>query len=303
MRARQLLTLVLCAQALLALCLAAAAHLLWRAPLWLALLGGLLCVLLLRLCINLNNFRLSAPVPALALAARVRLVGEEFVASLVASSWHMPRARAHVCAYADDRRAPVLLLHGYGCNSGYWRALVARLERARISHATLDLEPLLASIDDYAASIEGAIRDLVSVTGATEVVLVAHSMGGLAARAYLRAYGSARVAHLITLGTPHAGTRLAARAPGCNAAQMRSGSSWLDALAASETAATRSMITSLYSHHDNIVAPQTSSVLAGAKNIGIDAVGHVALGANRRVLDLLMLCIDSSRALGKDVGC
>ncbi|HEU4778115.1 MAG TPA: hypothetical protein VFS95_14965, partial [Telluria sp.] len=101
--------------------------------------------------------------------------------------------------------------------------------------------------------------------------------------------------HIFTLGTPHHGTSLAQMGVGKNAAQMRrsatdgeGGSAWLRALADSETPQTRALITSLYTHHDNIVAPQTSSVLPDAHNIAFGGVGHVAMGRNRRVLDRLM---------------
>jgi hypothetical protein len=116
-------------------------------------------------------------------------------------------------------------------------------------------------------------------------------MGGLVARAWMRVHGSARVARVITLGSPHHGTALARVGPGANAAQMRRaehGGTWLQALDAGETAQTRALITSIYTHHDNIVAPQTSSVLAGARNIGFGGVGHVALGSNPRVLAEVM---------------
>ena len=70
-------------------------------------------------------------------------------------------------------------------------------------------------------------------------MIVAHSMGGLVARAYLRRHGGAQVARVITLGTPHHGTALANLAPGSNARQMsRPGgqpNAWLAQLAASET--------------------------------------------------------------------
>ncbi len=47
------------------------------------------------------------------------------------------------------------------------------------------------------------IGDIEAATGASQVVLVGHSMGGLVARAYLRRYGGAKVRRLITIGTPH----------------------------------------------------------------------------------------------------
>ncbi len=211
------------------------------------------------------------------------------------TSWIMPRARAGQRLYADARVPPVLLLHGYGCNSGYWRQLTARLDAAHISHATLDLEPILAGIDDYVPLVAQAMARLCAASGAARVHIVAHSMGGLVARAYLRAHGGARVARIITLGTPHHGTSLASFGLGANAAQMRRHpararpeSDWLAALADGETAAMRAQLTSIYTHHDNIVSPQSSSELEGARNLAFGGVGHVALGRNARILDCVM---------------
>jgi triacylglycerol esterase/lipase EstA (alpha/beta hydrolase family) len=145
-----------------------------------------------------------------------------------------------------------------------------------------------ASIDAYVPLVEEGVRALLAATGASRVVIVAHSMGGLVARAWTRAHGHACVARVITLGTPHHGTSLASLGIGENALQMRRDGTWLRDLAASEDPATRALITSIYTHHDNIVAPQTSSELEGAHNIALGGVGHVALGANARVLATVM---------------
>jgi triacylglycerol esterase/lipase EstA (alpha/beta hydrolase family) len=54
--------------------------------------------------------------------------------------------------------------------------------------------------------VDKAVADLRQRTGAAQVALVCHSMGGLVARAYLRAYGDEAVACVVTLGSPHRGT-------------------------------------------------------------------------------------------------
>ncbi len=268
-------------------------------PGWLALLDGLGILLAVRLAITANNFHMSwryrSATPErfrLGLRGQLRLFFGEFVATMAYSSWTMPIARASERIYADATVPPVLLLHGYGCNSGYWAHLLPRLDRAHISHARLDLEPMLAAIDDYVPMVDAAIARLCRDSGAAQVVIVAHSMGGLVARATLRAVGPQRIAHIITLGTPHHGTRLASFGPGRNARQMRFDGdlqdSWLAALAASENDAKRALITSIFTHHDNIVAPQTSSHLPGARNLEFGGVGHVAMGRNRRILDCVM---------------
>ena len=268
----------------------------------LALAGALVLVLLVRMCITANNFivtsRHASETPAdyrIGLAGGARLFGEEFMATMLHSSWFMARAVPRESIHPGSLVPPVLLLHGYGCNCGYWAQLTPMLDAERISYAAVDLEPVLGSIDDYLQSVEQAVASLCTKTNAPKVIIVAHSMGGLVARAYLRTHGAACIAHVFTLGTPHHGTSLANMGVGRNAAQMRRSnhpdapeSAWLRQLAASEPAATRALITSFYTHHDNIVAPQTSSALPGARNIEFGGVGHVAMGRNRRVLTRLM---------------
>jgi triacylglycerol esterase/lipase EstA (alpha/beta hydrolase family) len=301
--ARRLLRALLAVQALAAAAIAFAAYAWFGATAWQALLAGLGSVLLVRLVINANNFvlaaRFASPTPAafrLGLGGRLRLFAEEFRASMLESSWHMTRGAAHARIHPGSTLPPVLLLHGYGCNSGYWAHLVPLLDAARISHATVDLEPVMGDIDGYVPLVERAVSELCAQAGAGKVAIVAHSMGGLVARAWMRRHGSARVARVITLGTPHHGTSLASFGLGANAAQMRRArgtagaaeSAWLRQLAASEDGATRALITSIYTHHDNIIAPQTSSMLPGARNIEFGGVGHVALGSNPRILAAVM---------------
>jgi pimeloyl-ACP methyl ester carboxylesterase len=300
MSSRLLLRLVLLVQVLIACAIAAGAARAGAGP-WHAAAIGLASIVLVRLAINANNFlmsrRVASPTPhqhQISVPGALRMVGEEFAASMLASSWHMPRARPCTRIHPGSSTPPVLLLHGYGCNSGYWAHLTPRLDAAGISHATLDLEPLTGDIDGFADAIEEGATRLRRAAGAPQVIIVGHSMGGLAARAWLRRHGSAQAARVITLGTPHHGTCLAAFGIGVNAAQMRRAGvdgpacTWLRELAAHEDVATRARITSIYTHHDNIVAPQTSGHLEGARNLELGGVGHVALGGNRRVLALVM---------------
>ena len=289
-RARTLLRLVLLVQVAALLLIAWA---LWRhgVPAWGALPAGCGAVALVRFAINMNNFVMAGragsvtpPEFRLDARARLRMLAEEFGISMLMTSWHIPLAREGMRVHPGSRHVPVLLVHGYGCNSGYWARLVPLLDRAGISHAGVDLEPVAGSIDDYVPLIEARVQALCAATGAQRIAIVAHSMGGLAARAWLRRHGDARLARLITLGTPHQGTALARFGPGKNAVQMRRGSAWLRDLAAFETPAMRARVVSIYTHHDNIVAPQDSGVLAGARNVAFGGVGHVALCSNPRVL-------------------
>ncbi len=301
MSARLLVRVLLLVQAASAAAIAYVALHWYGASAWLALLAGLGAVVLVRLLVNANNFVMSArcasPTPSafqLGLRGRLQLFGEEFVASMLQSSWFMARAAAATRIHPGSAHPPVLLLHGYGGNSGYWVHLTPLLDAARISHASVDLEPLLGDIDGYVPLVQRAAEDLCAKAGADKLVIVAHSMGGLVARAWMRRHGTARVARVITLGTPHHGSSLARFGIGTNAAQMRRAdgaapdNAWLRELAAAEDVQVRALVTSIYTHHDNMIAPQTSCLLPGARNIAFGGVGHMALGSNARVLAEVM---------------
>jgi len=295
---------------LLALQLLVAAGIGWLAkrylyvdPTVLAALTGLTGVLLLRLLITANNFflawRFASDTPdeyRLTWRQACTLFLGEFRATMIASSWTMPFHGFTKRIAPQPAGLPVLLIHGYGCNSGYWHSMRKALQRERVSHYAVNLESVMCGIDEYVPLVQAAVERLCSDTGQCRILIVAHSMGGLAARAYLRKCGSHRIAKIITLGTPHHGTGLAQFGLGMNTVQMRwtageqegLASPWLRALEADEGSAVYRLFVSIFSHHDNIVSPQTSSYLAGAKNIALYGIGHVALGSNPHVQALVI---------------
>jgi triacylglycerol lipase len=193
-----------------------------------------------------------------------------------------------------DGRFPLLLIHGYQCNRGFWFWLRPQLEAAGWTVATHSMEPMWAEIDSYTDGIDRRIDEVLAATGATQVILVAHSMGGLACRAYLRRHGKAKVARLITLGSVHHGTRLARLGIGANARQMQIGNPWLKALGATEAVPLPAGSASIYSHHDNYVFPQeTGSTLEGAANIAIGGVSHLGMAISPTVLGKLREALEA----------
>lgn len=199
--------------------------------------------------------------------------------------WAQAAALPAPTAPAQSRSPlPVVLVHGYLCNQRIWDAMADTLHRAGHPVMRLDLEPLFTSIDHYAPLIEQAVTQLCRQTGAPKVALIGHSMGGLAIRAWLRAHGSARVARVITLGTPHAGTKMAHLTPTANGDQMRWRSAWLQELGASENATTRRLMRIAITPQDNIVYPQREQVLEGVPVTLFKGLGHVELCLNRAVI-------------------
>lgn len=210
----------------------------------------------------------------------------ELVCGLQVFAWRQP-FRAH--AEADQLAgAPgqcgVIFVHGLMCNRGFWAPWMRRAKAMGVPCMAVNLEPVFASIDHYAPVIEAAVVRMHAATGRPPF-LICHSMGGLAARAWLRASGARdRVARVVTIATPHAGTWLARFGHGPSSGQMALSSEWLQALAHGETAQDHAAFTCWYSDCDNIVFPVSTAALAGADNRMVPGQAHVALAFHARVM-------------------
>jgi triacylglycerol lipase len=188
---------------------------------------------------------------------------------------------------AVANKTAVLLVHGFVCNRGLWNPWLGRLQEKGVPFCAVNLEPPWASIDVYANTIDMAIRRLHAATG-QPVLLVAHSMGGLAIRAWLRRSGADDlVQHVITIGSPHQGTWLARFAVTANGQQMQRKSVWLEELAATETTARRATFTCFFSHCDNIVFPASTASLPGANNVHLSGCAHVHMARNEVIFQEL----------------
>ncbi len=165
---------------------------------------------------------------------------------------------------AGDPRPPVVLLHGYAQHPANFTWLARRLRRDGWRH----------------------------------LYLVAHSMGGLVARACIRARGQASgVGRLITLGTPHQGTEIFPRF-GLDpmVAQMRPGSPLLARLAADDPVPRLADCISIYSADDAVVVPASRAYYPGAFNIEVRGLGHLSLLFSRRVYALVRENLAAERA-------
>ena len=263
------------------------------APAWVAL-GALGCFLLLRAAVVGLQFHLAGRwrargMPELPWRRRAAMLAREIAAVLaiytlgqVLQRRLMPLSPATPC-----RGLPVLLVHGIYCNAGVWHVMARRLRRRGIANLhAVNLEPPLASIDDFAARLAQRVEEVCRATGSDRVVLLAHSMGGLVSRAYIAKLGGARrVARLVTVGSPHHGSEMVRLGIGRCAADMLPGGAWLAAQEAAEGGAIAVPAVSIFSWHDNMVAPQDSGRLEGAANLALERVGHLELLSARGVAD------------------
>ncbi|MFN3628986.1 MAG: lipase family alpha/beta hydrolase, partial [Casimicrobiaceae bacterium] len=187
----------------------------------------------------------------------------------------------------------VLLQHGYSHNGAVWWGSVRALEAAGHRVFTID-QPFWEDIERMAERLHARIEAILAATGEAQLTLVAHSMGGLIGRAYLRRYGPSRLHALVTIGSPHHGTRLARLALGPNGAQMRIGNPWLAELNATPLPPELPVI-SIWSVHDTIIVPQDASRLDGAMNIVMHGVGHVAQPADRETRARWIACLPAPK--------
>jgi triacylglycerol lipase len=260
---------------------------------WSDLQGGLLLLvfpLLLRLCLVSLSYTLSR-LKGVVLEPAQRLSAVQWIYFFAAEYFHfcmqslllLPfRAFFHTATERGNgptQGRVIVLQHGFMHNGAVWFFTARALETLGFRAFTID-QPLYACIDTMAERLHQRIEDIVARTGEAQVTLIAHSMGGLIARAYLRKFSSARLRQLITLGSPHQGTYHAVFAGGTNGRQMRRGNAWLTTLA-TERMGIR--LVSIYSVHDTIITPQDSSWVEGAENIVVTGIGHVSMPSGRRM--------------------
>jgi pimeloyl-ACP methyl ester carboxylesterase len=193
---------------------------------------------------------------------------------------------------ARHRARPVLLLHGIVCNAQVWRALRRRLRTAGFGPVeALDIEPLLVDIDVQVRRVTPELLALQRRSDGERVLIIAHSMGGLIARALLRDLGPAAIRRIVTIAAPHHGTRLVRGLPWQDTRQMRRNSAWLRALNATQEGCFSVPLVSIYSVDDNLVAPADSARLDGAENHEVRGVGHLGMLRSPRALDCVMAAL------------
>ena len=237
-------------------------------------------------CIASCIFNRTDPTPASGLQGWLLAWARESVVVWRVFSWWQPFFRAAIPDNLDSTvpgKRGMVLVHGFFCNRALWTLWMRHLHAQGRVFVAVDLEPAFGSIDDYTATEEAAVRQVTQATGLPPVV-VGHSMGGLAARAWLASLGSLdRVHKIITIGTPHHGTALARFGYGVNSGQMQRVSHWLTALKQHENALNSDKFVCFFSNCDNIVLPASSATLAKADNRMLPSRGHVDLIFSKQV--------------------
>lgn len=205
---------------------------------------------------------------ALALLAAI-LVGFLLLARVLESETLPGRAAA------QDALGPVLLVPGYGGSTGALEVLAASL---RTAGRDARIVPLpgdgRGDLRESAAALK-ATADAALAAGAPSVDLIGYSAGGVTARLYAKE-NAGDVRRVVTLGSPHHGTKLAALgialAPGtCPTAcqQLAPGSDLLDGLNDDDETPDGPQWLALWTEQDETVTPPESARLDGAVNVSL----------------------------------
>jgi triacylglycerol lipase len=189
----------------------------------------------------------------------------------------------------DASRPTVLLIHGYMCNRAAWRHWLANGIPLHWNVATVNLEPVFGAVERYAEVVDEAVEELRRASGAERITLVCHSMGGLAARSYLRRHGHHAVQRVVTIDTPHHGTVFATLGHGPNARQMRNASEFVRKLAEDDEPVE---FVCFASQHDNLIVPRDNQILVGTEAVWFEKTGHLAMTTNDAVLRKLIEVVE-----------
>ncbi|MGX4690299.1 esterase/lipase family protein [Streptomyces sp. JNUCC 63] len=200
-----------------------------------------------------------------------------------------------------EAKPPVVLLHGFIDNRSVFvllRRNLAQHGRQRVE--SLNYSPLTCDIRTAAALLGRHIEEICERTDSRQVDVVGHSLGGLIARYYVqRLGGDLRVRTLVTLGTPHSGTRVA---PLANAhpivRQMRPGSELIEELSRPAPGC-RTQFVSFWSDLDHLMDPLESACIdhpdLRAENVQVSGIGHLALPVHPAVATGIRQALDTAR--------
>lgn len=201
-----------------------------------------------------------------------------------------------------EAKPPVVLLHGFIDNRSVFVLLRRNLAQHGRPHIeSLNYSPLTCDIRTAAELLGRHIEEICERTGQDRVDIVGHSLGGLIARYYVqRLGGDMHVRTLVTLGTPHSGTRVA---PLMNAhpivRQMRPDSEVIEELR-KPAPDCRTRFVSFWSDLDQLMDPLETACVDHpdllAQNVRVSGVGHLALPVHPAVATGIRQALDTEEA-------
>lgn len=185
-------------------------------------------------------------------------------------------------------RIPVVFVHGYGGNASNWTTAESVFEAGGYSSSQLFAYQYdtTQSNKTSAAELNSYITNVLVQTGASQVDIVNHSMGGLVSDWYIKELGGQPyVRHLASLAGANHGTTSASACtvyPSC--VEMLPGSAFIQTVTSGDETPGATRYATWYSPCDGVITPYTSTELNGATNNYVACETHLGYLTDTAIL-------------------
>ena len=191
-----------------------------------------------------------------------------------------------------DAPIPVVLVPGYGVNRAYFSFFQMYLRRRGWPWvAVVNHRPFSAPVPYYAERLGLYVDEVLRASGAEQVDIVGHSMGGLVAAFYVNVLGgNTRVRRLVTLGAPWRGTATWVFGGRRQARDMAPDSDVVKAVQELKVPTT-----AIWSRSDAMIFPAERAKPDGGDAIELANLGHNEMLFSARVFRLVAQLLSSGR--------
>lgn len=190
------------------------------------------------------------------------------------------------------RVPPVILIHGLYHNAGAWMLYRYWLKRAGFKNIyTFDYNSWRSSFEDCLEGLVRRVQEVKALFPQQKVVLMGHSLGGVLSRACSDSEACGKdIQTVVTLGSPHKGSKLAVLGLGRLAESLVFGGAFMEEM--ERTTAPHQNIPRLafYSPVDNMVLPNHAleTSCEGWVHRRIAPISHVAILYHRPTARLIL---------------
>lgn len=196
---------------------------------------------------------------------------------------------------AATAKRPILFVHGYNSSESTWDTMVSNFKK----NGWTDAELFRWSYDTTqsntvtAEDIRTRVDSIRSQTGWDRVDVIAHSMGSLSSRYYLKNLGGdVKVDDWVSLGGPNHGTDTANLCGHTSCIEMRIGSTFLAELNSGDESPGTPAYATWWSPCDTIINPDSSVSVEGATNTKTACISHSALTTDTKVFNSVKAAVD-----------
>lgn len=202
-----------------------------------------------------------------------------------------------------EPKGAVLLVHGHDGSANDWDTILPWLKSEGWSPKAFTFATEDWNIGDMADQVGMQVEALCRQSGQAQIEVLAHSIGGIATRHYIKnSGGDKRIRRLVTLGSPHHGIRATHFLRHLRVAPfLYPGGDFLKALNAGDETPGTTTYTSIWSTGDYTQwSPYASGRLKGAHNYRTGQTSHAGMLTDTKLFPTIREGL--TRPLGGPVG-